>query len=103
MTTGQEASRKTRPRTPGRGVPLALLVPALLGLAFLLVPLLALLLRAPFIVVVALAAAGGGGPAKVKLNPATGGPYPVERVEGHVIVRIADRRLADPIVRIPMQ
>ncbi|MFF5160279.1 molybdate ABC transporter permease subunit [Streptomyces sp. NPDC000348] len=48
MTTGQEAPRRARPRAPGRGVPLALLAPALLGLAFLLVPLLALLLRAPW-------------------------------------------------------
>ncbi|MFD7701909.1 molybdate ABC transporter permease subunit [Streptomyces caelestis] len=48
MTTGREALRKARPRAPGRGVPLALLAPALLGLAFLLVPLLALLLRAPW-------------------------------------------------------
>ncbi|MFF8636613.1 molybdate ABC transporter permease subunit [Streptomyces pilosus] len=48
MTTGRPAPRKAHPRTPGRGVPLALLVPALLGLAFLLVPLLALLLRAPW-------------------------------------------------------
>ena len=48
MTDGQEAPRKARPRAPGRGVPLALLAPALLGLAFLLVPLLALLLRAPW-------------------------------------------------------
>ncbi|MEU1266179.1 ABC transporter permease [Streptomyces cellulosae] len=37
-----------RPRAPGRGVPLALLAPALLGLAFLLVPLLALVVRAPW-------------------------------------------------------
>ncbi|GAA3501410.1 ABC transporter permease [Streptomyces prasinosporus] len=42
------ALRAARPRTPGRGVPLPLLAPALLGLAFLLVPLLALLLRAPW-------------------------------------------------------
>ncbi|MGC0378623.1 molybdate ABC transporter permease subunit [Streptomyces sp. SAI-229] len=48
MTDGREALRKPRPRAPGRGVPLALLAPALLGLAFLLVPLLALLLRAPW-------------------------------------------------------
>ncbi|KOT37062.1 molybdate ABC transporter permease [Streptomyces caelestis] len=48
MTTGREAPRKARLRAPGRGVPLALLVPALLGLAFLLVPLIALLLRAPW-------------------------------------------------------
>ncbi|MCO4697272.1 molybdate ABC transporter permease subunit [Streptomyces sp. NPDC096538] len=51
MTTTREASRGTRrrpPRAPGRGVPLALLAPALLGLAFLLVPLLALVVRAPW-------------------------------------------------------
>ncbi|MEZ3183060.1 ABC transporter permease [Streptomyces pimonensis] len=48
MTTGRKAPRRTRPRPPGRGVPLALLAPALLGLAFLLVPLLTLLLRAPW-------------------------------------------------------
>ncbi len=53
--------------------------------------------------VVALAEAGGGGPAQVKSNPATGGPYPAERVEGHVVVRLEDRRLANPIVRIPMR
>ncbi|MFB6815369.1 molybdate ABC transporter permease subunit [Streptomyces sp. NPDC056347] len=42
----------TRPRRVraggGRGVPLPLLVPALLGLAFLVVPLVALLVRAPW-------------------------------------------------------
>ncbi|MFF7853733.1 molybdate ABC transporter permease subunit [Streptomyces sp. NPDC007904] len=43
-----KARRGARTRTPGRGVPLPLLVPAVLGLAFLLVPLLALLLRAPW-------------------------------------------------------
>ncbi|MFI9469086.1 molybdate ABC transporter permease subunit [Streptomyces sp. NPDC052492] len=51
MTTTREASPGTRrrpPRAPGRGVPLALLTPALLGLAFLLVPLLALVVRAPW-------------------------------------------------------
>ncbi|MEQ8148026.1 molybdate ABC transporter permease subunit [Streptomyces sp. OP7] len=51
MTTTRQASRGTRrrePRAPGRGVPLALLAPALLGLAFLLVPLLALVVRAPW-------------------------------------------------------
>ncbi|MFJ8905859.1 molybdate ABC transporter permease subunit [Streptomyces sp. NPDC102359] len=51
MTTTREASPGTRrrpPRAPGRGVPLALLAPALLGLAFLLVPLLALVVRAPW-------------------------------------------------------
>ncbi|MEW1685668.1 molybdate ABC transporter permease subunit [Streptomyces sp. NPDC093594] len=51
MTTTREASPDTRrrpPRAPGRGVPLALLAPALLGLAFLLVPLLALVVRAPW-------------------------------------------------------
>ncbi|MFJ8898798.1 molybdate ABC transporter permease subunit [Streptomyces sp. NPDC102370] len=51
MTTAREASPGTRrrpPRAPGRGVPLALLAPALLGLAFLLVPLLALVVRAPW-------------------------------------------------------
>ncbi|MBT3153904.1 molybdate ABC transporter permease subunit [Streptomyces sp. CHD11] len=48
MTTGRRSPRKAHPRPPGRGVPLALLLPALLGLAFLLIPLLALLLRAPW-------------------------------------------------------
>ncbi|MEU6888201.1 ABC transporter permease [Streptomyces viridosporus] len=47
-TPAAKAPRTPRPRTPGRGVPLLLLAPALLGLAFLLVPLLALLLRAPW-------------------------------------------------------
>lgn len=48
-TTAQDAPRKARrPRSPGRGVPLALLAPALVGLAFLLVPLLALVVRAPW-------------------------------------------------------
>ncbi len=41
--------RRRRVRADGgRGVPLALLVPALLGLAFLIVPLIALLVRAPW-------------------------------------------------------
>jgi molybdate transport system permease protein len=48
MTSGPAAPRTARPRPPGRGVPLTLLAPALLGLAFLLVPLLALLVRAPW-------------------------------------------------------
>ncbi|WP_431993136.1 molybdate ABC transporter permease subunit [Streptomyces albogriseolus] len=50
MTTpAQDTPRKARrPRAPGRGVPLALLAPALVGLAFLLVPLLALVVRAPW-------------------------------------------------------
>ncbi|MFI0505608.1 molybdate ABC transporter permease subunit [Streptomyces albogriseolus] len=48
-TTAQDAPRKARrPRAPGRGVPLALLAPALIGLAFLLVPLAALVVRAPW-------------------------------------------------------
>ncbi|MCP9993503.1 MULTISPECIES: molybdate ABC transporter permease subunit [Streptomyces] len=48
-TTAQDTPRKARrPRAPGRGVPLALLAPALIGLAFLLVPLLALVVRAPW-------------------------------------------------------
>ncbi|MFE3927366.1 molybdate ABC transporter permease subunit [Streptomyces sp. YIM B13508] len=48
-TTAQDTPRTTRrPRAPGRGVPLALLAPALVGLAFLLVPLLALVVRAPW-------------------------------------------------------
>ncbi|MEV1024897.1 molybdate ABC transporter permease subunit [Streptomyces sp. NPDC050264] len=37
-----------RRRTRGRGAPLPLLLPALVGLAFLVVPLLALLVRAPW-------------------------------------------------------
>lgn len=44
--------RRRRVRTGdgagGRGVPLPLLVPALIGLAFLIVPLIALLVRAPW-------------------------------------------------------
>ncbi|WUU85230.1 ABC transporter permease [Streptomyces cellulosae] len=48
-STAHDAPRKARrPRALGRGVPLALLAPALLGLAFLLVPLLALVVRAPW-------------------------------------------------------
>ncbi|GAA3502389.1 molybdate ABC transporter permease subunit [Streptomyces albogriseolus] len=48
-TTAPDTPRKARrPRAPGRGVPLALLAPALVGLAFLLVPLLALVVRAPW-------------------------------------------------------
>ncbi|MFE1847525.1 ABC transporter permease [Streptomyces sp. NPDC059515] len=46
--SGPGRTRGSRRRPPGRGVPLPLLVPAVLGLAFLLVPLLALLLRAPW-------------------------------------------------------
>ncbi len=47
--TAQDTPRKARrPRAPGRGVPLALLAPALIGLAFLLVPLVALVVRAPW-------------------------------------------------------
>lgn len=41
-------SRRPRVRAARRGVPLPLLVPALLAMAFLLVPLLALLVRAPW-------------------------------------------------------
>ncbi|MFG3122777.1 molybdate ABC transporter permease subunit [Streptomyces sp. NPDC048201] len=41
-------SRRPRVRTARRGVPVALLVPGLLAMAFLLVPLLALLVRAPW-------------------------------------------------------
>ncbi|MGA5651772.1 molybdate ABC transporter permease subunit [Streptomyces seoulensis] len=40
--------RRPRVRTARRGVPLPLLVPGLLAMAFLLVPLLALLVRAPW-------------------------------------------------------
>ncbi|MGQ5227510.1 molybdate ABC transporter permease subunit [Streptomyces sp. MN3] len=48
-STAQDTPRKARrSRAPGRGVPLALLTPALIGLAFLLVPLLALVVRAPW-------------------------------------------------------
>ncbi|MFH9855934.1 ABC transporter permease [Streptomyces althioticus] len=48
-STAQDSPRKARrPRAPGRGVPLALLAPALIGLAFLLVPLSALVVRAPW-------------------------------------------------------
>jgi molybdate transport system permease protein len=46
---GPAAGRhRWRPRAGGGGAPLPLLLPALLGLAFLLVPLLALLVRAPW-------------------------------------------------------
>ncbi|MFD8306030.1 ABC transporter permease [Streptomyces sp. NPDC059690] len=51
---GETGSRPRGPRgrtsygPRGRGVPLPLLLPALLGLAFLLLPLLALLVRAPW-------------------------------------------------------
>ncbi|MFI9823522.1 molybdate ABC transporter permease subunit [Streptomyces sp. NPDC052013] len=50
-TADRSDPRRSAARTPAtarRRVPLPLLVPALLGLAFLLVPLLALLLRAPW-------------------------------------------------------
>ncbi|MGA5080903.1 molybdate ABC transporter permease subunit [Streptomyces griseoincarnatus] len=48
-STAQDTPRKARrSRAHGRGVPLALLAPALIGLAFLLVPLLALVVRAPW-------------------------------------------------------
>ncbi|MEU0579562.1 molybdate ABC transporter permease subunit [Streptomyces griseoincarnatus] len=48
-STAQDTPRKARRSSaPGRGVPLALLAPALIGLAFLLVPLLALVVRAPW-------------------------------------------------------
>ncbi|CAL9373856.1 molybdate ABC transporter permease subunit [Streptomyces werraensis] len=48
-STAQDTRRKARrPRAPGRGVPPALLAPALIGLAFLMVPLLALVVRAPW-------------------------------------------------------
>ncbi|MEU5461310.1 molybdate ABC transporter permease subunit [Streptomyces althioticus] len=48
-STAHNTLRKARrPRAVGRGVPLALLAPALIGLAFLLVPLLALVVRAPW-------------------------------------------------------
>ena len=40
--------RRGRGRQPFKGVPLPLLVPALLGLAFLILPLVALLVRAPW-------------------------------------------------------
>lgn len=40
--------RRRRVRMTGRGVPLPLLLPALVGLAFLLLPLIALLVRAPW-------------------------------------------------------
>ncbi|MEU5098146.1 molybdate ABC transporter permease subunit [Streptomyces sp. NPDC020996] len=44
---GARVSRRTG-RASGRGVPLPLLLPALVGLAFLLLPLVALLVRAPW-------------------------------------------------------
>ncbi|MFJ9037260.1 molybdate ABC transporter permease subunit [Streptomyces sp. NPDC102406] len=47
--TEAAGSRKARPRRRrGRAAPLPLLLPALVGLAFLVVPLLALLVRAPW-------------------------------------------------------
>ncbi|MEV0689116.1 molybdate ABC transporter permease subunit [Streptomyces sp. NPDC050388] len=45
---GTGPRRRRTPAGGGRGVPLPLLLPALLGLAFLLVPLLGLLVRAPW-------------------------------------------------------
>ncbi|MFG2817346.1 molybdate ABC transporter permease subunit [Streptomyces sp. NPDC048410] len=45
---GRGGPRRPRVRTARRGVPLPLLVPGLLAMAFLLVPLLALLVRAPW-------------------------------------------------------
>ncbi|MGX1544814.1 ABC transporter permease [Streptomyces adustus] len=46
--THQGRPRRGRVRTANRGIPLPLLLPALLGLAFLLVPLVALVVRAPW-------------------------------------------------------
>lgn len=51
--------------------------------------------------VVALTEATGNGPAAVKLNPVNGQPYQIERIEGHIVVRLEDRRLANPLVRLP--
>ncbi|WP_030808757.1 molybdate ABC transporter permease subunit [Streptomyces sp. NRRL F-2799] len=45
---GKGGPRRPRVRTARRGVPVPLLVPGLLAMAFLLVPLLALLVRAPW-------------------------------------------------------
>ncbi|MFG3094761.1 molybdate ABC transporter permease subunit [Streptomyces sp. NPDC048202] len=45
---GRGGPRRPRVRTARRGVPVPLLVPGLLAMAFLLVPLLALLVRAPW-------------------------------------------------------
>ncbi|MFI8003470.1 molybdate ABC transporter permease subunit [Streptomyces sp. NPDC086010] len=45
---GGGSRRRDRPAGGRRGVPLALLLPALVGLAFLLLPLAALLVRAPW-------------------------------------------------------
>ncbi|MCF0077911.1 ABC transporter permease [Streptomyces lomondensis] len=44
----QSRPRRERPRGRTRAVPIPLLVPALIGLAFLLLPLIALLVRAPW-------------------------------------------------------
>jgi molybdate transport system permease protein len=44
----QPARKRNRTRVAARGVPLPLLLPALLGLAFLLLPLVALLIRTPW-------------------------------------------------------
>ncbi|MGW5334548.1 molybdate ABC transporter permease subunit [Streptomyces bauhiniae] len=46
--SGRGGPRRPRIRTARRGVPVPLLVPGLLAMAFLLVPLLALLVRAPW-------------------------------------------------------
>ncbi|MGV9292135.1 molybdate ABC transporter permease subunit [Streptomyces sp. NPDC003719] len=46
--TTDSGGRRDRPRRGARTVPLPLLVPALAGLAFLLLPLIALLVRAPW-------------------------------------------------------
>ncbi|MFD5453294.1 molybdate ABC transporter permease subunit [Streptomyces sp. NPDC003470] len=46
--TAEGGARRDRPRRGARTVPLPLLVPALVGLAFLLLPLIALLVRAPW-------------------------------------------------------
>ncbi|MGW2821369.1 ABC transporter permease [Streptomyces sp. NPDC001443] len=46
--THRERPRRGRSRNGNRGIPLPLLLPALLGLAFLLVPLVALIVRAPW-------------------------------------------------------
>lgn len=51
--------------------------------------------------VVALSEASGEEQTKVKLNPATGSPYPTEQVEGYIVVKLEDSRLENPLVRIP--
>src|SRR3954462_977809 len=64
-----------RRRAGGRGVPVALLVPAVLGLAFLVLPLAGLLIRAPWSTLPQRLAEPGVLPAlRLSLQPATIAP-----------------------------